>query len=419
MAYYHHWMFELHVWMPWVWIALLWLATSLYLSLFYGASLWLFNRIRAPWLFPCCWIVGEWLRSLGVIGNPAGVMGYTQTSILPVLQLASVFGVFGVSFFVVFVNTALFYRRWIPLTVGVLCVLGFGFYRLLQPADGPTIRVALVQPNHAQTEKLDGANTNHMLANYLQLTQQALLEKPDLVIWPETITPTLNLRNWVFVAQLSGLARSANVSILFGTPLDENGRYYNSLVLMTPTGLSPTLYKKMRLMPFGEYWPLKKASAYLGLGKWAAGADYSAGGAPTLMQAGTIKIGGRVCLESIYPWFFRDMKDADILAVFANNAWFFDSIAAEEHFQMSQVRAVENNRYLIQCANTGISGFVSNTGAALQKTTLDTQATLTTAIPTGLPPSLYSLLGDIIVYLAIGLILWQLGSALISTKLRR
>ena len=117
-----------------------------------------------------------------------------------------------------------------------------------------------------------------------------------------------------------------------------NQKYLNTLAIMTPTGLHTQQYHKIRLMPFGEYWPGKQILQQLGLGKIFPGAEYSSG--PLQQNALHIDntiIGTGLCLESIYPWFYQKMKtqNTQFMITLANNAWFGNSSGAEKHFQMS------------------------------------------------------------------------------------
>jgi len=198
-------------------------------------------------------------------------------------------------------------------------------------------------------------------------------------------------------------------AIIFGSPIKDNGRYYNAVLKMTESGLDSLLYQKEKLMPFGEYVPfrntLKKIPTFKTI---LAAEDYSAGNNPKLMDVRGHHMGAAICLESIYPTMVRNRtkKGADFLFVAVNNAWFAKSSAAEKHLQMSIFRAVENNRFLIQAANTGISAIVDPHGKVLRQGNLGERKVLTGRLTTGHGPSPYFHIGNAIIGLSWILVIW-------------
>ncbi|MFC1751936.1 apolipoprotein N-acyltransferase [Thermoproteota archaeon] len=442
MGLYHAWILELNAYGNKYAIALIWVGFSLYSSIFYAGVTALVKLLKSKLpifiLLPSAWVVFEWLRGLGPLGNTAGDLGYSQTAYLEILQLAGVGGIFFLSFFCVLINCLLSYL--VPLrnkkTVFALIsaaalfitVVIWGHFHMLSNTCYITpslIGTAVIQGNHTQNQKLDKDNWPIIIHDYFQLSKQALAYDPDLIIWPETITPGLNINNPSFLGYLLWLTRTSKTTIVFGTPMQDAQHYYNSAVAAGPDGLLDAYYKKVKLMPFGEYLPMSTLYHFLGLGNWLSDVDYTSGKSgskpfyfplkpvtPPPIDNPThygIFAGIKICLESIYPWYFRkDVNNgATLLIVLANNAWFHDSSAAEKHFQMSVLRAVENNRYLIQAANTGISGIVTNIGKPVIKTSLAKQSVSFTQIPILTPISIYTRTGDWIVYLS--LIILSLG----------
>ena len=384
-AVYHRWFFELVVWADWYWLAIVWVSYSCYLGLFYGLSMGIYFVLRSKVvpivLFPSCWILGEYARSLGPIGNPASALGYTQVDFPVFLQQASFFGVFGLSFLVCFLNILLYQiivskkrriHRCIQYGILWCFILGIGSYQLVSKTSfmSQALPSAVIQGNHPQLSKQTSSQFERIKHDYVTLTN-SLDKRTKLVFWPETLTPSLNLRDETFMTSLNEIVSSARYSLFFGTPQYVKGAYYNSLVGLFPDGHIQT-YNKLKLMPFGEYWPFKSVLRRLGLGRLLPGADYSSGITGDLLVDGNLKVGGVVCLESIYPWFFDSLvqQGANLLYVSANNAWFFDSQAAEQHLSMSRCRAVEQNRYLVQAANTGISAIIDNRGRIVSRSSL-------------------------------------------------
>jgi apolipoprotein N-acyltransferase len=445
MGAFHFWMLQLNVWAGWRNIVLLWLSASIYFGLFYGFGFFLLC-INRKWplilVFPSAWVLGEWLRSLGSLGNTGGAIGYSQTSFPPILQLASIGGVFSVSFFCVLINVLIyltikcFYRdKTIKIKERVLknpylitviiifsIVLIWGNIRDNTLSNKVTSQeftsVSLIQPNHVQKDKLNNKKWNIIRNDYLKLCREATQHNSQVIICPETITPTINLNRLRFIRELKEIAKTNNSNILLGTPIKESGKYFNSAVIVNGLGIEKEIYKKTRLMPFGEYWPFRKLLSFLGMNEWIASNDYSPGEIikPLMLEEKTMGIG--ICLESIYPSFFRKQvqKGADYLIVLANNAWFFHSTAAQKHLQMSIMRAVENNRYLAQTSNTGISAIISNSGRIIKKSQLDERIILSGRLSKQTQTTFYTKYGDIIilysiVVLIIGLLFQQYFSS--------
>ncbi len=419
-GFFHLSMFRLSHFAPLISVFLVWFFYSLYLGFFYGLLFWLFNKLRNlayyEWTFPFLWIIFEWLRSLGPIGNPGGSLGYSQSGNLPLIQLASVFGVFGISFYIVLINVLIYWllikktKKQIIIVLLLVIIIpfiwgSFRFSSFNNQINNETLKIAVIQGNHTEDEKKEMKNIFAIRDDYFRLTSIALEAKPTLIFWPETITSTLNLAYPDFIAKTKDFCFSNKVNIIFGTPILKNNYFYNSVVLATAQGISEDKYYKNQLMPFGEYTPFR--------GIWESffklnflGADYTGYNSKDLIKMGEIKLGGGVCLESIYPWHYRELtkKGANLLFVLANDAWFFDSSAAFLHLQMSIFRAVENNRYFVQSANTGISAIITNTGKIIKKSNIEQTEILSDSIKIIPQKTLYYYLGDSLVYFAIILI---------------
>lgn len=430
-AYFHSWILELHAFAPWYGVLALWISYSFYLSLFYAAIGGCYHFFRqassknqrfksiTPYLFPAIWIVFEWLRSLGSIGNTAGSLGFSQTHFLPILQIASILGVYGISFYIVYVNVFLFVlwknrkiEKKALLIIGLLLLpLIWGLIQLkTEPKQtSKPYLIAIIQGNHSQSEKQDFSTWRKIKEDYMELSMKAAQKKPSLIFWPETFVPELNLRNPIFMERLRLFTKNYHTTIIFGSPTDHAGKYYNSVIGISENGLNPIHYSKHKLMPFGEYIPfrnlLEKRKIHI------EGIDYSQAKSFPLINIKKFHLGGGICLESIYPTHYRYMtqKGANLLYVLVNNAWFFNSSAAEEHLQMSIMRAVENNRYLIQSANTGISAIIDPKGRILDQSALDKKKIITGNVFINLPNSFYNIIGDSIVYMCLlGLLLYYL-----------
>ncbi|MBT5954332.1 apolipoprotein N-acyltransferase [bacterium] len=379
----HLWLFELTPWAPTTGIALLWIAYSLFLSLFYGAGFYLFSVIytkKLRWLiFPLIWVLIEWIRAYGPLANTVSSLGYSQVLNQGLLQWASIVGVFGISFILVLfsciiVECLIGKRRliWTAVLIftTVLCT-SFSYYIFFfdPPTSTGSIKTLSIQPNYEQQFKMNPNNFDQIRLDLIMQTRIHEIRETELILWPEIITSSLNISNSTFRKNLDILVLNKKRHLIFGTPFYEKGSYFNAAVAFPHYSTKESVYKKTKLMPFGEYWPFRRVFNLLNLKNLVPGADYTPGNTPTILNANAAKIGMAICLESIYPQHFVQSvnKGANLLVTIANNAWFFDSSASKKLLQMTILRAVEQQRSVIQCANTGYSAIISPNGTVLNK----------------------------------------------------
>ena len=367
------------VWAVIAWIVLA-ICQSLFIAAFAGISKYVsikFNKLELI-LIPFIWTTVEWIRSLGPYGVTGGGLGYSQAGCLPVLQLAGIAGVYGITFLVIFFNEALaedlFARkpRKIFLAILVLAVvIGFGYYRLHTfKVSGKAINVAVIQGNISQDTKLDYKYAFDIVSSQEALSRKALLSTPDIVIWPETAVTTYLFDVEPIHSKIVNMIAGGNAFFLIGTPYRENDKIYNSVAAFAKDGRLIGRYDKQRLVPFGEYLPLRPISYKL-LGEDPLYAkDYNSNPKPKVIDLGITKAGVAICFESTFPYLVRDQvrRGAKFILVATNDAWFFDSAALYQHIQAAQMRAVENHIYVVQAANTGISAIIDPLGRVVKRT---------------------------------------------------
>ena len=334
---------------------------------------------RALLLAPAAWVATELLRRWVLGGFPWVLLGYSQASVLPVVQTASLAGVYGLSALVVLASAALVVAlrargsmRWAaPLTTALVigALASWGQWRIQDGAlvrAGVPVRVGLIQGNIPQAQKWDQARASQILGTYLALTEQAARKGATLVIWPESSTPFLFEYDAGGNAAIRGAVRLAGISLLFGSDQYEPGtpaRFYNSAFLLAPDGRTAAVYRKMHLVPFGEFVPLKRLLFFVGPLVEAV-SDFSPGGEAVVMPVGANRLSTAICYEVVYPDLVADSVDrgSQLLATITNDAWYGDSSAPYQHFWQAVVRSVEQGRYLVRSANTGISGIVDPYG---------------------------------------------------------
>ena len=386
-------------------------------GLFCAGLSWLRNR-SLPWLAvaPFLWVTLEIVKSRLLTGFPWENLGYSQYRWLPVIQMADITGVFGISFVLVLSNVLLFalifplsHRRKvltrlypsILLVSLVSMVVGYGSWRLakLEGHHGSSFRVALVQGNIAQDTKWDPAFQQTTLEKYERLTNGVTKQQPQLVIWPETATPFYFGADRQNTESLLRQVKEMHIPLLFGSPAyrrkDGQLNLYNRAYLLDGSGMLIDYYNKIHLVPFGEYVPWKKLLFFVDKLVQVTG-DFASGEKAVVMDVLPAKIGVLICYEAIFPKLSRDLINggANFLVNITNDAWFGRSSAPYQHLSMAVLRSVENHVPMARCANTGISGFIDSRGRILRVTRLFEDASMLGTIQLGEGKTLYTRYGD-------------------------
>jgi len=418
----------------WVAVPLLFLLAA-YLSLYVGVFSMTLSLCRKPiycmMMAPALWVALEYLRTFLLSGFPWGLLGYSQVNHLHLIQMADIFGVYGVSFLIVFANINLTPRppslkgkgeqsELSPLRFGegpgersgwglftlILLVAGASGYGIWQlnrfdslAKSSPSAKITVVQGNIAQNEKWDQAFRTSTALKYLDLSMSQIKEKPELVVWPETSMPFYFLYDPMLTNIVQEGIRRANTHFLIGSPAflekKDETEYYNSAYLIAPDGNSKGRYDKVHLVPYGEYVPLKKWMPFLGKIVEHVG-DFKEGKKGSTLESGNLKLGLQICYEIVFPALSGAMAEngATLLVNITNDAWFGTSSAPYQHFDMAVFRAVENKRALVRSANTGISGFIDPAGRIIAATPLFQEAAVTRSMPLITEKTIYTRFGD-------------------------
>jgi apolipoprotein N-acyltransferase len=333
------------------------------------------------------WTALEWITSLGTFGFTWGNLALSQVGFLPVIQVLDLVGPFPLAGLIVAVNGAIalaWARRAEPLPArlgslgGALAALGlvlaYGGVKLSQPLPATTFSAAIIQGNLAGSEKWTREKDGiyKMAEKYERLTAS----KPgtDLVLWPETAMPEFLRNNPRLLERLTADARAQKRHLMFGT-LDWEGqgpdlKLYNAVTLLTPDGQLEGFSYKRHLVPYGEYVPARSYMPAFVLAMNIVGHDYFPGVDPHIFQTPYAKIGTGVCYDGIFPDAIRPavLNGAEVLALVTNDAWYKDTTAPRVLLAHAALRAVENHRYVLRAANTGISAVIEPTGNIVVQT---------------------------------------------------
>ena len=376
---------------------------------------------------PLVWVTAELGRSYIFIGFPWVLLGYSQATVLPIAQAASLVGVYGVSALVVTVSAALAAivtgrtaaDRWRPIVATAVLVAAISVWggRRASAAEwtreGDPIRVGLIQGNVDQAQKWNVASAASIFNDYLEMTRGAIARGATLVLWPESSTPFRFEDDPAGAERVRGIARQSHVSLLFGSDQVERStpvKYYNSAFLVGDDGRTAGVYRKIHLVPFGEYVPFKRVF-FFAAPLVEAVSDFSPGENAVVLPIGAHRLSTSICYEIIYPTLVRDfiLHGSELLTTITNDAWFGATSAPYQHFEQASMRAVEEGRYLVRSANTGISGIVDPYGHVLAQTGIFERAVVVGEARFLQTQTIYSRIGDVFAYasaVATALMLW-------------
>jgi apolipoprotein N-acyltransferase len=394
----------------------------IYLGLYWGIFSLFFNsyfrlchnRNINRWIFYISsagfFIFLEWVRGHVFTGFPWALLGYSQYKNIMFIQIASVTGVYGVSFLLILVNIVVadtIYRYLIKLhpvnckvepspisfskadgspqrgeerggvsmifDISILFVIIsvvflYGWCQVnrtkIIPSGNP-IKVAVVQPNISQNIKWRPEFKDEILKINLSETKKIIKENPQIIIWPEVAYPGYVQDDVIYLKKIQNLLFDRRIDILIGTDWIEEGKVFNSAFYINNRNREMDKkkrierYDKIHLVPFGEYLPGRRIISAFGI-KFPL-EDFSVGSEYKLLDK---RFGALICFESIFPDLVRKFvnKGASFMVNITNDAWFGKTFAPYQHYSMLIYRAIENRKYFIRCANTGISGVIDPWG---------------------------------------------------------
>lgn len=378
------------------------------------------------------WVALEMLVTRIFGGFPWNLLGDSQYRIVPLIQFASFTGIYGVSFLVAWTSMSLLCATasilgkpaqrypWmaeiiLPFTVVIIAFV-HGFHQLSQPQnDTRELKVALVQPGIPQTMIWNPTNDMLRFEGLLHLSEAALTNKPDLLVWPEAATPGLPRFEPEFADPISDLAREHKVCMLIGADDAEATstatNYFNASFLIGPNGKLANVYRKRGLVMFGEYIPLEKWLPFISwftpiTGSYTAGDravqfEFATSGdnaPPEKFQSSVL-----ICFEDVFPNLARTSvePDTDFLVNITNDGWFGEGAAQWQQAAAATFRTIENGVPLIRCANTGLTCWIDAHGRWVEKFT-DKNGTIygvgfmisTIPLPDKHPQTFYNRHGD-------------------------
>jgi apolipoprotein N-acyltransferase len=382
---------------------------------------------RALVVAPFLWVAVELARTR-ITGFPWELLGYAQTGNFALTRIATLTGVYGLSFEIVLVNSvfaAAFLaprgakerRKWILVAAcGAAMLLQAG--QLLAPPPVKADRVALlVQPN-IPIQAGEMWTKEYFQGTLRDLTAMSLhpsVEPPrenstlryNLIVWPESPSPFYT-NDPLFRDAVSEMARQSGSWVVVGSigiePAMHRGgqtsQIFNSAALVSPQGEWAGRYDKVHLVPFGEYLPFPKVFAFAG-GLTKEVGEFQHGESHTPLDAGGERLGMFICYESIFPDEVRQgpLQGAQILVNISNDGWYGDSGAWAQHLQQTQMRAIENGRWLLSATNTGMTASIDPYGRIVAATPRKVRTALAAPYALSTGTTFYTRHGDWFAYL--------------------
>lgn len=388
----------------------------LYFGCYFGTGL-LMSRFTSVWMLPFILTALEYIRGTGEIGFPWLALGYSQARYPIVIQQSSVFGLYGLSFWLVFLNVLVYkiianrnYRYVVAVILLIAAPVVYGVLRM-QPLRGTSVAVGIVQPNIDPNLKFTRAMRDETFKRLITLSEQCNNENLahhrrslDLIIWPETAIPVILTFPGPYQEKVFELVERIQVPLFTGTPIYEKREkeIYNGAVVIEPEHGITQEYRKLHLVPFGEHIPFDQyipALRSIDVG----GGDYRPGSTQTVFTLDKMTFSCLICFESIFPDISRNTvnKGANLLINITNDGWFGKLSGPQQHNDMAILRAVENGVPLVRCSNTGISMTVDHFGRVQTETPLFKEDIIVMEVIPQRIKTMYTLIGDIIPFLSL------------------
>ncbi|MBN1413260.1 MAG: apolipoprotein N-acyltransferase [Spirochaetales bacterium] len=381
-------------------------------------------------IIPLSWVGFDFLRSIGFLGYPWGMLGTTLYGFHPLIQISAVTGVWGVTFLAVLCNAILAYaiyyflkgenmKALVPVCAGAAIfagVLFFGFNAInnhdekyVLNASTSQVKIALVQESldprkHADTE---------VYSALIRLTDGVMNEKPDMVVWSEgafdwdirqftdrsgdAVSDSRVVRDFLLYQ------KAMNACLVTGIVDQEPGpegekKYYNSAILLNKKGDIAGIYHKKHLVPFTEHFPYRKELPWVfDLLKGFDVFFWTAGEKETIFDQGEFRFFTPICFEDSFPGEIRDFvnKGAGMIVNISNDFWSQTPVEARQHTINSLFRAVENGLPMVRATTSGVTCYVDRCGRILASLPCYEEGTLVVSVPTGTgSPTPYTRWGD-------------------------
>lgn len=373
----------------------------LYLGLYHGLFGLLLSLTAGPGrdnrlalvAAPFLWVAVE-LARFGITGFPWNLLGTAQVDNISLSRIATVTGVYGISFEIMLVNVAVAAAFLVPrkkrATLLMASLMAAAVLQAGRLVDAPALltdRAALlVQQNIPVDANWTRNAFERTLRDLIALSEKDVAAnssaapsagKVDLIVWPESPAPFFS-NDPLFRGPVSEMARATHSWVVTGAigsktatqsgSSNSASQLYNSAALISPSGDWTARYDKVHLVPFGEYLPFPRLFAFAG-GLTKEVGEFQRGESRAPLDAGSARLGIFICYESVFPGEVREFANhgADVLVNLSNDGWYGDSGAYAQHLNQTRMRAIENNRWILSATNTGVTASIDPYGRTVAR----------------------------------------------------
>jgi apolipoprotein N-acyltransferase len=399
------------------------------------------HRRATPLLAAAAWTAAELGRGrlfTGTpffIGNPWALLGYSQVSWTPIVQIAALTGIYGVTFSVAALNAAAAacWLRWrdgawsfrrgalgvLAAATPAAAALAYGLLALARApsteARTPATRVVIVQRNLEMGQQWNRDFYGRNLDLYLRSTVAAIrAENPAVVFWPEAAMTFFLESEPLYRQAIARTLAPTGTQLVAGGPTvveEKRAIYRNSIFLLSPAGSTLGRYDKQYLVPFAEYFPI--AGLDFLRRRFERVRVFTAGGQTPPLPTAAGPLGVLVCNEAMLPEIVgrRVAEGAAYLVNPSNDSWLDDRTYSSLQFDIVAMRAVEQRRYLVRASTSGPSAIVDPWGRVQARTEPLTSGVIAGTVRPRLDVSVYGRIGDAFGLLCLAAVAVGLGAA--------
>jgi apolipoprotein N-acyltransferase len=376
------------------------------------------NNLRLAFLLSAAWVTFETIRGLLFTGWGWNTLGSALHRQWAMIQIVELTGVPGLSFLVAFTNVILVAtvcrfaletttRKMRPhydftLTMAaIIGVMGFGIRTVQIRQPSTSVRVAAVQSNVPREQKFNADFAQATFDKFTRLSELGLSARPDLLIWPESSMPGLVIPGESSYEFVTAFSAQAKTDLLLGVIEQDDRDVYNSALLVSDEGKQIQLYRKLHLVPFGEYVPGRNTIPGIGaiVGDQVP-EDFGFGKEPTVFRLTRpdVRAAPLICFEDTIGELTRQfvLRGANLLVNITNDGWFLRSAGSQQHLDNAIFRCVETRLAMVRAANTGVTCFINEFGRITQVLLDDSGSQFTegvlggeVAVPTNYEPTFY------------------------------
>lgn len=367
------------------------------------------------------WVISEWVLSLGKLAFPWCGVAVSLTGFLPYLQTASLFGKYFITFITAIGCCAISYAivkkakllAYIGATAIIVnAVIGTILWFIPINHDAG-IKAAVLQGNILSNEKWDSENKGSIFDRYISMTEEAAENGAKIIVLPETAITQYFTENGKLHNAFADIANRYDVHIIAGIHAynSQTKQSYNAVIGVAPDGSLSERYDKRHLVPFGEFIPFAEIIGKMVpfVGEFNEGtSNLGEGTEAVIIETKYGNLTPLVCFDSIFSQFACDgVNDgAEMIAIVTNDSWFNDSNGIYTHLRHAQLRAIENKRFILRAANTGVSAFIDESGRIIEQTEPLTDAIAYSTVYKNDSKTPYTLIGDIVLYVSFIIVIY-------------